>query len=89
MCVFFLFKQPTQKYKPVTIEDTNQNLWSKMDFLNFSWIDYTLFVLMFCLSLAVGIYYGCCSKQQNTTTDYLLGGKKMKIFPVAMSLVAR
>ncbi|KAF2892441.1 hypothetical protein ILUMI_13726, partial [Ignelater luminosus] len=61
---------------------------SKMDFLNFSWIDYTLFVLMFCLSLAVGMYYGCCSQQQNTTEEYLLGGKKMKIFPVAMSLVA-
>lgn len=60
-----------------------------MDFLNLSWIDYALFVSMFGLSLAVGIYYGYFSKQQKTAADYLLGGKEMKVFPVAMSLVAR
>lgn len=60
-----------------------------MNLLSFSWIDYTLFVLMFGLSIAVGIYYGFCGAQQKTAADYLLGGKQMKIFPVAMSLVAR
>ncbi|KAF2892443.1 hypothetical protein ILUMI_13728 [Ignelater luminosus] len=59
-----------------------------MNFISLSWADYTLFVLMFGLSLAIGIYHGCFSKQQKTATDYLLGGKKMKSFPVAMSLVA-
>lgn len=44
---------------------------------------------MFGLSSAIGIYFGCFGKQQQTTADYLLGGKKMKVFPVSMSLVAR
>lgn len=60
-----------------------------MVFLDFSWVDYTLFMLMFGLSGAVGIYFGCFGKKQQTTNDYLLGGKNMKVFPVSMSLVAR
>lgn len=59
-----------------------------MSHLHLSWIDYTLFILLFVLSGAIGIYFGCFGKQQ-TVVDYLLAGKKMKVFPVAMSLVAR
>ncbi|KAF2886735.1 hypothetical protein ILUMI_19438 [Ignelater luminosus] len=54
----------------------------------FSWIDYTLFVLMFLISAGIGIYYGFFVKQQNTTSAYLLGGKAMNYFTVAMSLSA-
>ncbi|KAF5302557.1 hypothetical protein FQR65_LT00929 [Abscondita terminalis] len=39
------------------------------------------------VSCIIGIYFGCFHKQ-STTSDYLLGGRKMKVFPVAMSLVA-
>lgn len=60
-----------------------------MDFLTFSWTDYALFILMFGVSIAVGIYYGFFAKQQKTTDSYLLGNKKMNFLPVAMSLVAR
>lgn len=57
--------------------------------LSFSWIDYTLFTLMFGLSAIIGVYYGCSGNKQSTTKDYLHGGKTMKTFPVAMSLMAR
>ncbi|KAK4874550.1 hypothetical protein RN001_013910 [Aquatica leii] len=58
-----------------------------MDYLRFAAMDYLLFVFMFGVSCIIGIYFGCFHKQ-TTTTDYLLGGRKMNVFPVSMSLVA-
>lgn len=57
--------------------------------LTFTWIDYALFSFMFGLSGIIGIYYGCFGNKQATTKDYLHGGKTMKTFPVAISLMAR
>lgn len=57
--------------------------------IEFSWYDYCLFTLMLGLSVLIGIYFGYFGKKQTTANEYLLGGKTMKVFPVAMSLVAR
>lgn len=54
----------------------------------FGWVDYVVFVLMLAMSAVVGIYWGFFKKQENEQ-DYLMGGRNMKVFPVAMSLVAR
>lgn len=54
----------------------------------FTWIDYTVFGLMLAISAAIGIFYGVCGKKQNTS-DFLMAGKSMTTFPVAMSLIAR
>ncbi|XP_018332183.1 sodium-coupled monocarboxylate transporter 1-like [Agrilus planipennis] len=56
--------------------------------IQFSWIDYTLFSTMLALSALIGIYFGFFGKKQDTTEEYLLGGKTMKVFPVSMSLIA-
>lgn len=61
----------------------------KIDKLLFSWLDYTLFTLMLVLSALIGVYFGFFGKKQDNTAEYILGGKTMKIFPIAMSLVAR
>ncbi|KAG6447357.1 hypothetical protein O3G_MSEX004903 [Manduca sexta] len=53
----------------------------------FSWVDYVVFVFMLAISAVVGIYWGFM-KKQTTQADYLLGGRNMKVVPVAMSLVA-
>ncbi|KAF5299429.1 hypothetical protein FQA39_LY11575 [Lamprigera yunnana] len=58
-----------------------------MDYLRLSTVDYLLFSCTIGVSCLVGVYFGFCHKQ-TTTSDYLLGGRKMKGFPVAMSLVA-
>lgn len=50
--------------------------------------DYVMFAAMMGVSALVGVYYGCY-KRQDTVQDYLLGGKAMTIFPIAMSLIAR
>ncbi|XP_037034061.1 sodium-coupled monocarboxylate transporter 2-like [Bradysia coprophila] len=57
--------------------------------MQFSTIDYVLFVGMLLLSSLIGIYYGFLAKtKQNTVNEYLLGGKTMHIVPIAMSLIA-
>lgn len=61
----------------------------KIEKLLFSWLDYTLFTLMLVLSALIGVYFGFFGKKQDNTAEYILGGKTMKIFPIAMSLVAR
>ncbi|KAL1129074.1 hypothetical protein AAG570_013606 [Ranatra chinensis] len=40
------------------------------------------------LSAIIGIYFGCIKGGQDTISGYLLGGKKMPIFPISMSLIA-
>lgn len=42
---------------------------------------------MLAISAVVGVYWGFM-KKQTTQNDYLLGGRKLKVVPVAMSLVA-
>lgn len=54
----------------------------------FGWTDYIVFVIMLALSACVGVYWGFF-KKQTSEQDYLMGGRNMKVFPVAMSLVAR
>lgn len=57
--------------------------------LSFSTIDYVLFVGMMSVSLLIGVYYGFIRKEkQNTPAEYLLGSKKMKVWPTAISLTA-
>lgn len=60
-----------------------------VDKLSFSTLDYALFVGMMLLSVFIGVYYGFIrKKKQNTTSEYLLGSKDMKVWPTAISLTA-
>jgi sodium-coupled monocarboxylate transporter 8/12 len=57
--------------------------------LSFSSVDYVLFAMMMLLSFLIGLYYGFFAKRkQNTTAEYLLGSKKLKVWPTAISLTA-
>ncbi|XP_013149412.1 PREDICTED: sodium-coupled monocarboxylate transporter 1-like isoform X2 [Papilio polytes] len=53
----------------------------------FSWLDYSVFVTMLSICGAIGVYFGFY-KKQNSTQDYLMGGRNMKLIPVCFSLVA-
>ncbi|XP_063602363.1 sodium-coupled monocarboxylate transporter 1-like [Penaeus indicus] len=55
---------------------------------HFTWVDYTVFGLMLAVSAAIGIFYGLCSKKKQDTKEFLMAGKSMTTFPVAMSLIA-
>lgn len=56
---------------------------------HFGWIDYGLFIVLLGISTLIGIYYGFFSKhKQNNMSEYILGGRSMKILPVATSMIA-
>jgi len=54
----------------------------------FHWVDYLVFAISLFLSAMIGVYYGFCGKKQKTTSEFLMGGRNLKVFPVAMSLQA-
>ena len=46
---------------------------------------------MLLLSAAIGVYYGFFAKKESDddTEEFLMAGKSMGTFPIAMSLIAR
>ena len=56
----------------------------------FHWADYLVFVLTLVLSGAIGVYYAINARlrRSGSAADVLLGGRKMSVFPVALSLMA-
>ena len=59
-----------------------------MEYLTFNWLDYLVFCTLLGVSLVIGVYFGFFSKQ-DTTNEYLFGGKQMGYIPVAVSLLSR
>lgn len=56
----------------------------------FDAFDYVVFAAMLIVSALIGVYFAWFAKvKQNTTSEYLMGGKTMGIFPISMSLIAR
>lgn len=56
----------------------------------FDIFDYIVFGAMLIVSSFIGIYFAFFAKvKQDTTAEYLMGGKTMGIFPISMSLIAR
>ncbi|XP_068918218.1 sodium-coupled monocarboxylate transporter 2-like [Tenebrio molitor] len=51
-----------------------------------SWYDYVAFATMLLVSASIGVYFGFFKSRYNTTREYLLGGKKMKVVPIALSI---
>ncbi|XP_014366298.2 sodium-coupled monocarboxylate transporter 1 isoform X2 [Papilio machaon] len=55
----------------------------------FGWLDYIVFGAMLLSSALIGVYFAFfAAKKQNTTAEYLMGGKTMGMFPISMSLIA-
>ncbi|XP_058797264.1 sodium-coupled monocarboxylate transporter 2-like [Phymastichus coffea] len=58
-----------------------------VNLLVFGWLDYTIFGVLLSVSLLIGIYFGLFSKQ-DSTSEYLFGGKTMHYIPVAASILS-
>ncbi|XP_037039646.1 sodium-coupled monocarboxylate transporter 1-like isoform X2 [Bradysia coprophila] len=54
----------------------------------FGAVDYGVFGFMLFVSASIGIYFGFFDKREQTTEEYLLGGRQMKTIPIAISLIA-
>ncbi|CAH1367567.1 unnamed protein product [Tenebrio molitor] len=52
----------------------------------FQWYDYLIFLAMLLISAAIGVYYGCFGTKQATPSEYLMGNRKMRKFPIAVSV---
>lgn len=55
----------------------------------FGAVDYGVIAVLLLVSAAIGIYFGFFDGTEQTTEEYLLGGRRMRPIPVAISLVAR
>ena len=53
----------------------------------FHWLDYTIFAIMLILSCAIGVYYAIADSKKQTQEEFLMGNRKMKWLPVAISLL--
>ncbi|XP_045104479.1 sodium-coupled monocarboxylate transporter 1-like isoform X2 [Portunus trituberculatus] len=53
----------------------------------FSVVDYVVFSIMLVVSLGIGVYSAIQSRGRESTQDFLLGGRNMPPFPVAISLL--
>lgn len=57
--------------------------------IQFQWYDYLFFFMLLALSVLIGLYYAFFSRhKQNNTKEYILGGKTLKVVPVAISLIS-
>lgn len=54
----------------------------------FSLADYIVFVLLLAVCAVIGIYFGFIDKAVSSE-DYLVGGRKMTLIPISLSLIAR
>lgn len=51
-------------------------------------VDYVLFGLTLAASAAIGLFYAIKDRQKHNTESFLLGGRKMGVIPVSMSLLS-
>lgn len=56
---------------------------------SFGYVDYTILIIILSVSLGIGFFFGCFGNSSQSTEEYLLGGRKMKTLPIAISLIAR
>ncbi|XP_029318235.1 sodium-coupled monocarboxylate transporter 1 [Cottoperca gobio] len=50
--------------------------------------DYLVFALMLLVSAAVGVYYAWADRGQQSSGDFLMGGRRLTALPVSLSLTA-
>lgn len=65
----------------------------KISMQKFGVPDYLVFVLMLVVCALIGVYFGFIEKKPakkcDEESDYLVGGRQMKVIPITMSLIAR
>ncbi|GAB0090056.1 Sodium/solute symporter [Sergentomyia squamirostris] len=56
---------------------------------SFSFVDSTILILMLIISMCIGVYHGYANRKTlKTELEYLMGGRKMAVIPVGMSILA-
>ena len=55
--------------------------------IRFGIVDYVVFVGLFMVSMAIGIYFGIKGRKKESTEQYLMGGRQMSLIPVSVSII--
>lgn len=50
-------------------------------------VDYVIFAITIAISLGIGVYYALSGGRQKTTSEFLVGNRRMQVLPVAISLM--
>lgn len=50
--------------------------------------DYGVCIAMLGVSAGIGVFYAIAGRKQNTTKEFLFGGKTMNVIPVGLSVLA-
>ncbi|CAL8109656.1 unnamed protein product [Orchesella dallaii] len=53
----------------------------------FGWLEYLVFGLVLASSAGIGVFYGFFSKREKNNEEFLMGGRSMSAWPVALSLM--
>lgn len=53
----------------------------------FGWPEYVVFGIVLSLSAGIGVFFGFFSKREQNNEEFLMGGRRMNAWPVALSLV--
>ncbi|KAJ6645757.1 Sodium-coupled monocarboxylate transporter 1 [Pseudolycoriella hygida] len=53
----------------------------------FKWTEYLIFAALLAVSMGIGIFYGFFYKKNKTNEEFLMAGRTMTVFPVALSLI--
>ncbi|KAJ8317899.1 hypothetical protein KUTeg_002990 [Tegillarca granosa] len=56
--------------------------------IKFSVWDYVVFGATLLASAAIGLFYAIKDRKKNEADDFLLGGRKLSVFPVTLSLLS-
>lgn len=68
-----------------TIDLTTKIGYQKTD-TKLQWPDYLIFAFTIITSLGIGIWTAFSGGRQKTTSEYLMGNRKMSVVPVALSM---
>jgi Na+/proline symporter len=49
--------------------------------------DYVVFSATLVISLGIGLYHACTGDKQKTTKDFLMGNRRLRTLPVALSML--
>lgn len=73
----------------MNLTSIESHYWEK-SMKNFGIFDYVVFTFMLVACSAVGLYYAIRGRKvADAESEFLMGGRNMNTFPIAMSLVAR
>lgn len=69
------------------IKDLQSDNFSEMENKVLGYVDYIVFGLSLVISLLIGIYYSRSGGKQRSVEEYLMGNRRIKCLPVALSLL--